>query len=33
MEKNINQENLLNRIINAEKEIISLKTDLNGIKS
>ena len=33
MEKNINQENLLNRIINAEKEIISLKTDLNDIKS
>ena len=33
MEKNINYENLLNTIINAEKEIISLKNDLNDIKS
>ena len=33
MEKNINYENLLNTMINAEKEIISLKTDLNDIKS
>ena len=33
MEKNINYENLLNTIINAKKETISLKTDLNDIKS
>ena len=33
MVKNINYENLSNRIINAEKEIISLKNDLNDIKS
>ena len=33
MEKNINYENLLNTIINAEKEIISYKNDLNDIKS
>ena len=30
--KNINYENLLNTLINAEKEIISLKHDLNDIK-
>ena len=33
MEKNINYENLLNTLINAEKEIISLKNDINDIKS
>ena len=33
MEKNINYENLLNTLIYAEKEIISLKNDLNDIKS
>ena len=33
MEKKIIYENLLNTIINAEKEIISLKNDLNDIKS
>ena len=32
MEKNINYENLLNTLIKAEKEIISLKNDLNDIK-
>ena len=32
-EKNINYENLLKTLINAEKEIISLKNDLNDIKS
>ena len=32
-EKNINYENLLNTLINAEKEIISPKNDLNDIKS
>ena len=33
MEKSINYENLLNTLINAEKEIISPKHDLNDIKS
>ena len=33
MEKNINYENLLNTVINAERETISLKNDLNDIKS
>ena len=33
MEKNIKYENLLNTIIDAEKEVISLKNDLNDIKS
>ena len=33
MEKNINYENLLNTLINAEKEINSLKNDLKDIKS
>ena len=33
MEKNINYESLLNTIINTRKEIISLKNDLNDIKS
>ena len=33
MEKKIIYENLLNTIINAEKKIISLKNDLNDIKS
>ena len=33
MEKNINYEKLLNTLMNAEKEIISLKNDLNDIKS
>ena len=33
MEKNIKYENLLNTIINAEKENISLNNDLNDIKS
>ena len=33
MEKNINYENLLNTLINAKKEIISLKNNLNDIKS